>query len=177
MSVPPEIQYLLDRAAIEDLHARYFQGVDLGDEQQVRSCYTDDVVGDFHGRPRAVGQDAVIAAMPSFAKQASGEWKISTHFMGNLNFKMLQGDHAETETNGFAFLVHPSSAADDVNMRCLRYLDQLVRVNGAWRIRRRLHTLDWSCLVPATFAVSLRERKSVIPADLRVPAGASAARA
>jgi ketosteroid isomerase-like protein len=158
-----DIQYLLDRAAIHDLLVRYFQGVDLGDEAQVRSCYTDDVVGHFHGRPVAIGADAVIAAMPSFAKQASGEWKISTHFMGNVIYKQVERDVAETETNAFAFLVLTDAPPDRVAMRCLRYLDKLVRVDGGWRISERLHTLDWSCQVPTDFAVPLAMRKGARP--------------
>ena len=32
-----EIQYLLDRAAIQDVIARYFQGIDRCDPERVRS--------------------------------------------------------------------------------------------------------------------------------------------
>ena len=38
-----DIQYLIDRAAIQDLLARYFQGLDRCDPEQVRGCFTDDV--------------------------------------------------------------------------------------------------------------------------------------
>ena len=38
-----EIQYLIDRAAIHDLLTRYFQGLDRGSPEQVRSCFADDV--------------------------------------------------------------------------------------------------------------------------------------
>jgi len=158
-----DIQYLLDRAAIHDLHVRYFQGVDLGDEAQVRSCYTHDVIGNFHGRPTAVGLDALIAAMPSFPKQASGEWKISTHFMGNLIYKQVEERVAETETNAFALLVLTDAPSDRVAVRSLRYLDRLVRLDAGWRISERLHTLDWSCQVPTDFAATLAQRKQARP--------------
>jgi hypothetical protein len=164
MSTPSrETQYLLDRAAIHDLHVRYFQGVDLGDKDRVRSCFTGDVVAHYHGRATVHGIDALIESQPCWPKQASGEWKISTHFMGNLNFKRLDDDAAETETHAFAFLVLTTPPPDHLAMRSLRYLDKLVRADGAWRIAERLHTLDWSCEVPTTFAVALAARRGAIP--------------
>jgi len=38
-----------------------------------------------------------------------------------------------------------------VAMRSLRYLDQLRRVEDVWKISARLHTLDWSSQIPASF--------------------------
>ena len=56
-----DIQYLLDRAAIHDLHVRYFQGIDLGKQDQVRSGFTEDIQAHYHGRrPFVRGIDAVI---------------------------------------------------------------------------------------------------------------------
>ena len=46
-----EIRYLLDRAAIQDVIARYFQGIDRCDPDQVRSCFTDDVQAHYDERP------------------------------------------------------------------------------------------------------------------------------
>jgi hypothetical protein len=43
-------------------------------------------------------------------------------------------------------------------MRSLRYLDRLRRTTEGWRISDRAHTLDWSCEVPATFAVAVSAR-------------------
>ena len=161
-----DTQHLLDRAAIHDVLVRYFQGIDLGNEQQVRDCFTADIQANYHGRPFVRGIDALIASIPSFAKQASGEWIVSTHFMGNLHYKFLEGDVAETENNGFAFLVLAGQPADQVAMRSLRYLDKWRRVDAQWRISERLHTLDWACQVPTTFATPLAQRKGFMPARM-----------
>ena len=162
----PDIQYLLDRAAIHDLHVRYYHGIDIGNVDQVRSCFTTGIVAHYHGRASVRGIDDLIKSIPSFGKQASGEWKISTHFMGNLNYKSIEGDVAETEVNAFAFLVLTDGPADRVAMRSLRYLDRLVRVEGKWRISERMHTLDWACDVPTTFATKLAEHPCVLEARL-----------
>ena len=90
--------------------------------------------------------------------------KVTTHFMGNMNFSLLDGDVAQTETNVFAFLVEPGDPADRVTMRSLRYLDRLRRLEEGWRISERIHTLDWSCMVPADFAVTMAQRLTTLPA-------------
>ena len=159
-----DVQSLLDRAAIGDVLGRYFQGIDLGNQDQVRSCFTEDVQATYHGRSAVRGIDALIESIPSFRKQATGEWRVSSHFMGNLNFGLLEGNVAETETYAIAFLVLAGEPADQLAMRSLRYLDRLRRVEDGWRISDRLHTLDWSCQVPATFAVTMAGRLGALPA-------------
>lgn len=172
-----DIQYLLDRAAIHDLHARYFQGIDRNDPDQVRSCFTGDVVARYDGRSAlrsgspspARGIDALMDALLTFKKKASGEWKVTTHFMANMNFAILGGDVAETEINAIAFIVLAGDGPEQVAMRSLRYLDKLRRTDAGWRIAERVHTLDWSCQVPTVFSVSMAERLMARPQE---PSGA-----
>lgn len=161
---PVDLQYLLDRAAIHDVIARYFQGIDQSKPQQVRRCFSADVRAQYDARPATQGVDALMKSIQAFDKQASGEWKVTTHFMGNLNFNRISGDYAETETNAFAFLVLAGAPTDQVSMRSLRYLDQLRRAPQGWRICVRLHTLDWCCQVPATWAATMSQRMTVRPA-------------
>jgi hypothetical protein len=109
------------------------------------------------------GIENMMASMNTFQKLASGERLASTHFMGNLNIHLLEGDVAETETYAIAFLVLPGKPAERVAMRSLRYLDRLRRVNGEWRISERRHTLDWSTETSTTFAAALAQRITVWP--------------
>ncbi len=161
---PIDIQYLLDRAAIHDVLARYYQGIDQGKPDQVRSCFTDDVLAKYDERPPTKGIDAMMNSLTAFAKQQSGEWKVTTHFMGNLNFNALHGDIAETETNAIACLVLPGEPKEQVTLRSLRYLDRLRRTKDGWRICERMHTLDWSCHVPTSFTVTMAQRQMIRPA-------------
>ncbi|MDP2707867.1 MAG: nuclear transport factor 2 family protein [Burkholderiales bacterium] len=159
--MPPhriDTQCLLDRAAIHDVLARYFQGIDAGKPDQVRSCFTGDVQAAYDGRSFVQGVDALMDSFLAFRKKAAGEWKVTTHFMGNLNFNLIEGDVAETETYAIAFLVLTGKPTDQVAMRSLRYLDRLRRVEDGWRISERVHTLDWSCQVSPTFAASMAQR-------------------
>lgn len=158
-----DLQYVLDRTAIEEVITRYFQGLDRGLRDQVRSCFTDDVKAYYDGREPISGIEDMMNSLHTFKRLAAGTMKATTHFMGNLNINRLDGDVAETETYAIAYLVHPVEPAGPVAMRSLRYLDRLRRVNGEWRISERRHTLDWSCELQANFAVALAQRVTKWP--------------
>jgi hypothetical protein len=158
-----DMQYLQDRAAIAEVLARYYQGLDRGLPDQVRSCFTNDVKAYYDGRDPIVGVDAMMNSLHTFKRLAAGELKATTHFMGNLNINLLEGDVAETETYAMAYLVRPGSPTDQIVMRSLRYLDRLRRVHCGWRISERRHTLDWSCNATATFAAALAQRITTWP--------------
>lgn len=155
-----DLQRLLDRAAIHDVLARYFQGIDAADQDKVRSCFTEDVRAAYDGRSFVEGIEQLMGSFLAFKNKASGQWKATSHFMGNLSFERLDDDIAETETYAIAFLVTPGPDGDQVTMRSLRYLDRFRRTADGWRICDRIHTLDWSCAVPADFASSFASRIS-----------------
>src|SRR5688572_6205154 len=154
------LQYLADRAAIQDVLARYFQGLDRCSKELVRSCFTEDVHVHYDERPPVSGIDDVMAHFRTFQRMEKGLMKVTTHFMGNLNFKYIRGDIAETEMNAIAFMVEPANV---MAMRSLRYMDRLRRDGDGWRISDRAHTLDWSCRIPTDYAVTLAERMSALP--------------
>jgi ketosteroid isomerase-like protein len=155
-----DLRYLTDRAAIQEVLVRYFQGLDRCDPQQVRTCFTDDVHVHYDKRPPVNGIEAVMAHFRTFDRMKNGQMKVTTHFMGNLNIKYIRGDVAETELNAIAFMVQPD---DMMAMRSLRYIDRLRRDDNDWRISDRLHTLDWSCQLPANYAITLAQRVSALP--------------
>ena len=70
----------------------------------------------------------------------------------------LDAEIAETETYAIAFLVTPGSPANMVAMRSLRYLDRMRRTANGWRICDRIHTREWSCDVPVSYAASFASR-------------------
>jgi len=152
-----DVQYLLDRAEIHDVIARYFQALDRGEPDGVRNCFTADVQAVYDERPRTQGIDALMGGVRTFRRIASGEMKLTTHFMGNFNISRLEGDVAETETNTIAFLVL-AGKPDRVAMRSLRYLDRLRRTPEGWKISERQHTLDWSCELEANYALTMAQR-------------------
>lgn len=148
---PNDVRQLLNRAAIRDVMARYFLGIDREEPALVRSCFTEDVRAKYDGRAPTAGLDALMGSLQVWKDMARGRIKCTTHFVGTLNFRELGEDQARTETYAIAFLLE-TTGGDQVNMRSLRYVDSLRRTPEGWRIAERTHTLDWSCLVPATYA-------------------------
>jgi uncharacterized protein YbcI len=129
----------------------------------VRSCFTDDVEAHYAQRTPTRGIEALMGSLQNFNKLRDGSMSITTHFMGNFMLTSLRGDVAETETNAIAFLVEPKDGKEMVAMRSLRYIDRMRREKDAWRISDRIHTLDWSCQVPASFAIKLVQRVAALP--------------
>ena len=158
-----DMQYVLDRTAIEEVITRYFQGLDSCLPDKVRSCFVDDVKAFYDGREPTSGIEAMMDSMITFKHIAAGTMKATTHFMGNLNIRRIEGDTAETETYAIAYLVPPSESGEPIAMRSLRYLDRLRKANGEWRISVRRHTLDWSCDLQPKFAAALAQRITVCP--------------
>ena len=66
------LQYLADRAAIQDVLARYFQGLDRCSKDLVRSCFTEDVHVHYDKRPPVNGIDEVMAHFRTFQRMEKG---------------------------------------------------------------------------------------------------------
>jgi SnoaL-like domain len=166
--VPQErdtLQYLIDRAAIQDVITRYFLGLDRADRELIRSCFTDDVEAAYDGRQPVRGSDNLVDSLGLVERLESGEIMTTTHFMGNFTIERLEADTAYVETYGIAFLACVAYPEDRVRIRSLRYLDDLRRVKGDWLISKRVHTLDWVSEIPATFAVTLTTRLRSVTRD------------
>lgn len=158
-----ESRYLLDRAAIRDVLVRYFRGLDRADPELVRSCFTEDVRAHYEGRPPMRGIEAFMGSLRTFRRLDAGEMQITTHFMGNLSFDVLEGDLAETETNAIAFLVPPQRLNERMAVRSLRYIDRWRRTDAGWQICERCHTLDWSFEATTGTALTLAQRITALP--------------
>jgi len=167
-----DLNYLVAKDDIKVVISNYFLGLDRSDPNLVRNCFTKDVVSQYDGRSAIrpgtqedkVGIDQLMNSLVTFDRHKSGEWKITTHFMGNFNLISLDknSSEAETETNAIAFIVINEKGADKVLMRSLRYLDRLRKTNDGWKIYLRNHTLDWSTESPTNFYIEMTQRKMKI---------------
>lgn len=156
--IPTDVRSLASRAAIYDVIARYFRGIDSGSQDLVRSCFTDDVRVLYDGRKPEEGIEAAMGSLKTFKRIAKGEMQITMHFMGNFHLIELDNESALTETYAIAFMVPPKTISQQMAVRGLRYIDRLRESNGQWRIAQRQHTLDWSFEASPTSAASLAQR-------------------
>jgi SnoaL-like domain len=133
----PEVQRLLDDAAVRRVHLDYCRGIDRRDWELVRSCYHADAV-DRHG-PFSGGVEEFIewglAELDSVAT--------TTHFVGN-QIVDLDGDVAWHEAYCLAFhRLKATDAAPAVDWVVnVRYLDRMERRDGCWKIADRLVVHD-----------------------------------
>lgn len=130
------LDHLLDRQAIHDLVTRYACAVDRRDFDAVAACFTPDADTDytFFEGPIDVVLEKIRAGVGGFA--------MTMHVLGN-HLAEIRGDEATSETYAVCYHRRPG-ASDGVDLVvAMRYLDDLVRTPGGWRIRRRRATVEW----------------------------------
>ncbi|HWV87630.1 MAG TPA: nuclear transport factor 2 family protein [Capillimicrobium sp.] len=121
------VQQLLDREAIRDLLARYPQAFDDRDWAAWEEIWTDDVVWVVDGT-EIVGLPAVREFMVNCLPHDYG----SKHLCGNPVI-----DLGEDGTTAHARTDVVWIAANYENTIVARYVDDLVKRDGRWRISRR----------------------------------------
>lgn len=144
------LEALADRALIYECLLAYFRGLDRGrDPEILRGCFTDDVSYHFEGRTIAHNIEELMAFLGGQTHQSSLDVSAITmmrHFIGNVTIE-IDGDVARTETYALAQLIEGEGDKPRLRLRGLRYLDELVRCDEAWRIRDRRHTAEWMTLL------------------------------
>ena len=129
---------LLDRAAIHDVLLRYARGVDRRDLDLVAACFTPDAA--YEGSlAHGTIADALAALRVAVTRYTS-----TLHFLGNQVIE-LDGDAARSETYALAHHLLPDGT---LRIVAVRYLDELVRQNGGWFIRRRVAQREWERTEP-----------------------------
>lgn len=133
----PVSSYAEDRAAIEDLQARYLFALDFHDPDLYVSTFTEDGVLDY-GSGEVKGRQAikaVIAKMPSPAATAGLRAAAARHNISNIVIK-VEGNKAK----GVSYWFHYSN--DNPQRRGVfdgfgHYEDELVKINGDWLFTKR----------------------------------------
>lgn len=131
------VEVLAAEAEIRDVLHRFSRGIDRCDWELIRSCFHPDGTdhhGDFYG-----GVDDFVA----FASAGVARYRSSQHMIANILID-VRGDEARSE----AYCVSRArlAASQDLPERdvtmIFRYLDDLERRDGEWRILRRVCVYD-----------------------------------
>ena len=133
--------YARDRAAIEDLMARYLFALDYNDLDTFIAMFTDDAVFDF-ARGRIEGKAAILEAVQSFKarigehyKDEDGNPAVLRHVLAHTAIR-VEGHRAWTRAQWFEM-------ANDGPGKSLKmgtfgiYEDKLERVDGRWLFSER----------------------------------------
>jgi hypothetical protein len=120
---------LADTLAIRDLLYRYARGVDRRDLDLVRACFAPDC------RYEGTLARGTIADMLAALPAAMARYERTLHFMGEPRVT-LDGDAARSETPTLAYHMLREPAGT-IRLVCVRYRDELGRLDGGWRITVR----------------------------------------
>ena len=119
-----------DHLAILNLASRYAQTIDLGDPKGYADCFTEDGVFDARPVTLSTGHDELEA----FAAASQGG---ARHWMGN---PVVDGDGDAATMTQYLMIVYPG--AESKTGVTGVYRDQLVKQNGAWKIKHRKLTFE-----------------------------------
>jgi hypothetical protein len=137
-----QIQELLDRKACEDVLLRYGRTLDWLDQTGQEECFWPDAVIDY-GFFQGTGKDWVPMVMAVEASSAR-RWHVSTGVM-----VQVRGSSARSESYGLT--VGTTSNEQGQLIDTLfggRYLDELEKREGQWRISKRTYVADWTHSFP-----------------------------
>ena len=129
-----------DRDAIIEVLRRYAAGIDGRDREAVRELFTPDAILDYRTTdgPRGPRDEVVDWLLDALAGVT-----LTQHLLTNHDVE-VDGDTARATTLMFNPLV---MATDDGGASILffggRYEDEFVRADDGWRIRARVHVVDW----------------------------------
>lgn len=164
MSATPHdrrIEDLLAKQEIAEVLHRYCRGTDRGDRDLLRSCFhpdsehvTDSAQAGSYRGPSSGYVDRII--------EVCADLTVCTHLLGNVLIE-VDGDRAVSEARFLAHHCWSDGASPDVEQHRVvegRYLDRLLRRDGAWKIieRRGVHEFNRVFALPrATGALDRRE--------------------
>jgi len=136
------LQEMLDHYEITKLLNEYCHGCDRRDQTHMASVYAKDSWDD-HGPDKCPGPE--FAARTMTAMRAI---HMCSHLLGQALIR-VNGDQAGAESYFIATVRRPvEGGGETLNQLGGRYVDTLVRVDGQWRIKKRVCVRDWSISVP-----------------------------
>ncbi|SES15646.1 nuclear transport factor 2 family protein [Sphingobium sp. YR768] len=154
-----DMQITIDRAEIQNVLARYCRGIDRLDEELLKAVYHPDA-NDDHGVFNGNAYEFIEMVLPLLKDITSG----GSHMLFQSQIDVV-GDRAAAETYFLAYqrmrggrskiedYYGPTYAAAATKVGTIdedheyiaggRYVDQLTRRNGEWRIQARIVMNEW----------------------------------
>lgn len=132
-----QLQELLDKKACEDVLMRYGRTLDWLDHAGQESCFWPDAEIDY-GFFQGSGADWTPTVM-AVETASPRRWHVSTGVM-----VQVAGTEAKSECYGLSVGTAENEQGELVDfMFGGRYLDELQKRDGQWRISKRSYIADW----------------------------------
>ena len=134
-----------DRLAIRELVEAYAHCADRRDAQGQMSLFTADThfMVYMNAKDPAPSQELYSreALAPVFAEL--NKYDVTTHFLGQSTIFTLTADRGIGEAYCLAHHVTRDGAQRRLMLASLRYLDEFVKIDGAWLFAERRLYVDW----------------------------------
>ncbi|MFD6162903.1 nuclear transport factor 2 family protein [Nocardia sp. NPDC060256] len=140
------LQEISDRLEIQDLMVRYSHAVDTGQWDQLDDIFTDDAHIDYTAMGGSVGD---VAATKKFLAAMLPNFPAFQHLISNSSIT-VDGDTATGRTMCHNPMMLSGGDGPPSLMLCgLWYLDTFARVDGQWRIARRVEEKSYMFVAQA----------------------------
>lgn len=147
------------RQDIRETILRYFRGIDRGDRALHGSAFAPDAKLFIDGIQRRGPGTPPAEQQPDPIGVPVERIMASSHHLHQSDVR-LEDDRAYVESNATAYLLLRGDSQPAMIVRGLRYLDRFARIEDAWLIVERHHTVDWMYRTNAEIAKDLAARAS-----------------
>ena len=147
-----DLAELIERERIRDVIFRYCEAIDASDWNVVMACFTDDATithGNYNGS---------AATFLGFIQGVLTKMNKTVHVIGSTRIS-IDGDHAQMSAvySSFHSIAGKHEKAGPVKTGGVdtdwlvagRYVDDLVKIDGDWKIKNRAATTDWTRVEPS----------------------------
>jgi uncharacterized protein (TIGR02246 family) len=143
------VQLLLDEREIWRLMVEYFDAVDALDPKRAVQIFSEDVIGDFMTGRVYQGRESIERVLGKILLQ----YEQTSHHITNHRAE-VSGDAGTACTWIYAF--HRMAGTDEVWHLWARHIDELERIDGSWRVSKRvLAAIDseprWDAIKPGWY--------------------------
>lgn len=142
---PADHQAIADRLAITELLHRYAFAIDDADFESLAAVFTPDAVMEFPGWGVREGRPAIVELISGVV----AELDRTQHFLTNATVTSLDGDRATARSYVWAQHALDGTPGGDHFVLGGEYQDELVRLDGSWRVHRRRLRRIWTDGNPA----------------------------
>lgn len=140
------LQVLIDHHEIRQLLALYCHACDRGDRELMASVYSGPDSFDDHGLVKAPGPKYATRMTANILERTEAVW----HVLGQ-SLIQVNGDEAAAETFFLGFMrLRPVDGMSRLNQLAGRFVDQLRRIDGRWKIHHRVCVRDTSITLTVT---------------------------
>ena len=145
LTLEEQLQQLLDRQACEDVLLRYGRTLDWLDADGQAECFWPDAEVDY-----GFYSGDAEGWLPTVMEVEAGS-AVRWHLSGSI-LVTVSGDTARAESYGLTMAAPPGEGERTATLFGGRYLDELEKRDGQWRISRRRYVADWAQQFPDNLA-------------------------